>query len=65
MYSADKVNGYTPAWLTVNLRTKYDINKYAALQFAVENITDKFYRVFASGLSAPGRNFVVTLRGKL
>ena len=65
LYSADPVNGYTPAWLTLNLRTKYDINKHAAIQFAVENITDKFYRVFASGLSAPGRNFVVTLRGKL
>ena len=65
LYSADPVNGYTPAWLTLNLRTKYDINKHAALQFAVENITDKFYRVFASGLSGPGRNFVITLRGKL
>ena len=65
LYSADPVNGYTPAWLTLNLRTKYDINKHAAIQFAVENITDKFYRVFASGLSAPGRNFVITLRGKL
>ena len=65
LYSADPVNGYTPAWLTLNLRTKYDINKHAAIQFAVENITDKFYRVFASGLSAPGRNFVITLRCKL
>ena len=65
LYSADAVNGYTPSWFTLNLRTKYDINRYASIQFAVENITDKFYRVFASGLSAPGRNFVVTLRGKL
>lgn len=65
IYSADQVNGYTPSWFTLNLRTKYDFNKHAAIQFAVENITDKFYRVFASGLSAPGRNFVVTLRGKI
>jgi hemoglobin/transferrin/lactoferrin receptor protein len=65
LYSADPVNGYTPSWFTVNLRTKYDINNHAAVQFAVENITDKFYRVFASGLSASGRNFVITLRGRL
>ncbi len=64
-YSADVVHGFTPSWITVNLRTAYDINKYATIQFAVENIFDKFYRVFASGLSAPGRNFVITLRAKI
>ena len=65
IYSADVVHGYTPSWITANFRTAYDINKYATIQFAVENIFDKFYRVFASGLSAPGRNFVLTLRAKL
>ena len=65
IYSADIVHGYTPSWVTANLRTEYHINKYAAIQFAVENIFDKYYRVFASGLSAPGRNFVITLRARL
>ena len=65
LYSADKINGYTPSWMTANIRTAYSINKYATVQFAVENIFDKYYRVFASGLSAPGRNFVITLRAKL
>ncbi len=65
IYSADVIHGYTPSWVTANLRTEYNINKYAAVQFAVENIFDKYYRVFASGLSAPGRNFVITLRAKL
>ncbi len=64
-YSADIVHGFTPAWITANFRTAYEINKYATLQFAVENVLDKFYRVFASGLSAPGRNFVITVRAKL
>lgn len=63
IYSADPINGYTPSWITFNIRSSVEINKYATLQFAVENIADKFYRVFASGLSAPGRNFVFTLRG--
>ncbi len=62
IYSADVVNGYTPSWITANIRTAYEINKHVTVQFAVENIFDKYYRVFASGLSAPGRNLVITLR---
>ena len=64
LYSADAIRGYSPSWITANIRAAYEINKYAAVQFAVENIFDKYYRVFASGLSAPGRNFVITLRAK-
>jgi len=37
-----------PAWITG--------------QFAIENIFDRHYRVFASGLSAMGRNFILTFR---
>jgi len=64
IYSADIINGYMPAWATLNIRTAYQFNKTIQLQFAVENILDKNYRVFASNISAAGRNFVVTLRGK-
>lgn len=52
------------SWFTTNVRASCEINKHASIQFAAENIFDKFYRVFASGLSAPGRNFVITLRAK-
>ncbi|MEO6488971.1 MAG: TonB-dependent receptor [Ferruginibacter sp.] len=65
VYSADIVHGYTPSYITLNLRTACEINRYATIQFAVENIFDKYYRVFASGLSGPGRNFVLTLRARL
>ncbi len=65
LYSANPTRGYTPSWITANLRTAYQINTNVSVQLAVENIFDKYYRVFASGLSAPGRNFVITLRGKL
>jgi hemoglobin/transferrin/lactoferrin receptor protein len=63
-YSADPLHGFTPAWTTLNLRSAYQMNDHLSCQFAVENMTDKFYRVFASGLSAPGRNFTITLRGR-
>jgi len=52
-----------PAWVTLNLRASYQFNRYLQLQLALENILDQNYRVFASNISAPGRNVVVTLRG--
>lgn len=56
------VNGM-PEWYTVNLRAGYKFRKHVGLEMALENILDANYRAFASGISAPGRNFVVTLRG--
>lgn len=56
------VNGM-PAWLTFNLRTAYQVQKNLQIQMALENIFDVNYRIFASNISAPGRNFVLTLRG--
>ncbi|MBD0256221.1 MAG: TonB-dependent receptor [Cytophagales bacterium] len=53
-----------PAWYTLNCRASLQVNAFLALQAAVENALDRNYRVFASGISAPGRNVVVTIRGK-
>ena len=53
-----------PAWMTLNVRTSFDVNKYLSLQVACENILDRNYRYFASGISAPGRNFIATVRGR-
>jgi hemoglobin/transferrin/lactoferrin receptor protein len=53
-----------PAWQTLNIKTAWQVNRYAQLQVALENILDQNYRVFASGISAPGRNLVVTVRGR-
>jgi len=52
-----------PGWFTLNLRAGYNINKNLAVQAACENILDQNYRNFASNISAPGRNFILTLRG--
>lgn len=51
-----------PAWYTLNARLTYAFIEQLSLQVACENILDQNYRVFASNISAPGRNFVVTLR---
>ncbi|GEO04975.1 hypothetical protein AAE02nite_26390 [Adhaeribacter aerolatus] len=52
-----------PAWYTLNLRTAYQVHQNIQLQAALENILDRHYRVFASSISAPGRNFSLTVRG--
>lgn len=52
-----------PSWTTINFRTELHLNKYVGINFAVENILDLNYRHFASGMNAPGRNFIVAVRG--
>ncbi len=56
--------GY-PAWYTVNLRSHYQINERFSVQFSIENLFDRFYKTFASGIGAPGRNFILSLRATL
>lgn len=52
-----------PSWHTYNFRCAIQLRQNLKLQLALENILDQNYRVFASGISAPGRNFVLSLRG--
>lgn len=54
-----------PAWTTLNARFSVKLGTYLTVQGAIENIMDVNYRYFASGISAPGRNVVLTLRGNL
>lgn len=51
-----------PAWFTVNLRLSYKVFKLLSLQAGVDNIFDTQYRTFASGINAPGRNFILAVR---
>lgn len=54
---------FVPSWYTLNFKFAYFLNKNLSLNAGVENITDVLYRPFSSGISAPGRNFILTLRG--
>ena len=51
-----------PAWFTLNFRSSYQLHKSLMLHLAIDNILDRNYRVFASGISASGRNISATLR---
>ncbi|TYP99672.1 hemoglobin/transferrin/lactoferrin receptor protein [Tenacibaculum adriaticum] len=60
----DKYYG-TPSWMAVGLYSKYSINDNFALQARMSNIFDQHYKEFASGISAPGRNFSLALFANL
>ena len=51
-----------PSWMTVNFSSYYTPNKKLSFGLQIENIADKNYRYFASGISAVGRNFIVSCR---
>lgn len=51
-----------PSWYTLNLAASYKFCNYFTLQAGIDNIMDLQYRVFASGINAPGRNIFVTGR---
>ncbi|MDP4620320.1 MAG: TonB-dependent receptor [Sediminibacterium sp.] len=51
-----------PSWMTVNFSSYYTPNKKLSFGLQIENIADKNYRYFASGISAVGRNFILSCR---
>lgn len=54
-------NAYSPGWITLNFRAAYNINRHFVLNATLENITDKRYRPYSCGISAPGRNMTFSL----
>jgi len=54
----------SPAWTTTSVNAQYQINKVLTVNGGVENIFDVHYRPYASGISAPGRNFIISLKAK-
>ena len=63
---AKDANGlpYVPSWYTLNFKAGWYINKAISINVGVENITDQLYRPYASGISAPGLNFISALKVK-
>lgn len=51
-----------PSWMTINFSSFYQPSPKLNIGFQIENITDKNYRYFASGISAVGRNFILSAR---
>lgn len=55
-------NSYTPKWYTLNLKAAYFFNKHLSLTGGIENITNQLYRTTGSGISASGRNFLISVK---
>ena len=62
MYALDKNgNPYSPSWMTFNIRSKYSFSEMLNINFTIENITNRLYRPYSSGISAPGLNFIFSV----
>jgi len=53
---------YCPSWQVIHLRAEYRAGARTFLGVGCENLADRRYRPFSSGIVAPGRNLVVSLR---
>lgn len=51
----------TPSWYTLNVYYQRKLSQRLSASVALENILDIHYRPFSSGVSAPGRNLIVSL----
>ena len=55
-------NPHAPSWYTLNLRSQFNLNTKTVITSSLENITSQRYRTYSSGISAPGRNFILSLK---
>ncbi len=61
----DNGNPYSPSYVTLNLKTSYRFTDNLLISTGLENITDKRYRPYSSGIVSPGRNFVISLKANI
>lgn len=66
IYAQDE-NGdpYSPAWMALHFKGSFHLDDRWTISGGLENITDKRYRPYSSGIVAPGRNFILSARVKL
>ena len=54
-----------PSWWTANIKAGFEAGAHFDFILAIENLFDQFYKPYASGVSGPGRNFIITARFSL
>ncbi|TAJ13475.1 TonB-dependent receptor [Marinilabiliaceae bacterium JC017] len=63
MYALDaNKKPYSPAWHTFNIKAMYQVRDYLMISAGIENLADKRYCPYSSGIVAPGRNYIVSLK---
>ncbi|HYQ59079.1 MAG TPA: TonB-dependent receptor, partial [Draconibacterium sp.] len=53
-------NPYSPSWWTANIKSNYQLNANLTLSGGIENIFNKRYQPYSSGVVSPGINFVIS-----
>lgn len=62
MYAIDKNgNPYSPSWWTLNLKLNFPLKQNITLGGGLENILNKRYRTYSSGIVSPGINAILSL----
>ncbi|WP_333693833.1 TonB-dependent receptor [Flavobacterium sp.] len=63
LYATDSNgNPYVPSWYTLNYKSVFKLNSSWTFSGGIENITDIRYRPYSSGITAPGRNFILAVK---
>lgn len=63
LYAKDENgNPHSPSWITINIQGTYKLAKFLDAMVGLENIGDKRYRPYSSGMAAAGRNFNFSLK---
>ena len=55
-------NPYSPKWYTVNVKAQYQINRTFVVNAGLENIMNVRYQPYSSGIAAPSRNLILSLK---
>jgi len=53
---------FSPGWYSLNFNAMYRFTDHLSLSAGIENLSDQRYRPYSSGIVAPGRNFILSLR---
>lgn len=66
IYAID-TNGkpYSPAWYTINLKSSFNISENLSINAGIENILDKRYRSYSSGIVSSGRSLILSVKYSL
>ncbi len=63
LYAQDKNgNPFSPSWWTLNFKSSVKLNNHFYMSGGVENIFDKSYRPYSSGVISAGINFILALK---
>ena len=64
-YAKDSLGfNYCASWYTLNFKAAFFVNENVMISAGIENIMDILYRPYSSGINAPGRNIIASLRAR-